>query len=293
MPGSLKNKLSQFEAVPPTDAWEKIAIRLDEEFVAADTPLALKLENAVVEPPPGMFDKIEAGLREPVPLRAEPLYRKMALAAAIIGVFILGAIYFLNSNNETMKSEIVNNSALSAPTARDTTNELIANNNSGKLSSPSMERRGTPVARQVKTLLRRSSGELHQKQSQVMSFADWDIDDPKPVQMVSAIEPVQVDAPPIRDAGGNIIMDLSVISNPNEPYIIVTSPNGSQTKISSKFLDYLSYLNSNYAASEINYEGQQWESRFAEWRNKLTEAGFVPGANNFFDIFELQELISD
>jgi hypothetical protein len=89
-------------------------------------------------------------------------------------------------------------------------------------------------------------------------------------------------------------MDLSVISKPNDPYITVTSPSGLQTRISNKFLHCLSYLNGNSSSSGISYEGQEWKTRFEEWRNKLlSEGAFVPAANNFFDIFELKALIEE
>jgi hypothetical protein len=286
MSGSLKNKLLQFEAVPPSRVWEEISAQLNEEFVAADSLVADKLENASVAPPFGMFDKIEAGLHEVVPGRVVPMYRKFAVAAAVIGVFILGGIYFLKDTTSKYQ-ELVNNNTLLEH--QDTANDTVAES----LPIPSTGGVDASVGTQIKTLLRRGRGGSPQTHAQLASFTDIDIDDPKPVQMISATEPVHVAAPPIRDEKGNVIMDPAIISTPNEPYITVTSPNGSQTKISNKFLSCLSYLNGNFSASEINYEGQQWKSRFAEWRNKLSEAGFVPGANNFFDIFELQELIRD
>jgi hypothetical protein len=87
-------------------------------------------------------------------------------------------------------------------------------------------------------------------------------------------------------------MDLSVITRPGNPYITVTGPNGSQTRISNKFLPCLSYLNNDHGI--YNPEGMQWKERFQEWRNKLlSEGSFVPSASNFFDIFELKEMIQD
>ncbi len=114
------------------------------------------------------------------------------------------------------------------------------------------------------------------------------------VRAVSASQRISIAAPPIRDASGKIIMDINVISSPHDPYIKVTSPNGNQTKISNKFLHCLSYLNGDFSSTEINYEGRQWKTRFQEWRDKLlNEAAFIPAANNFFDIFELKEMIQE
>lgn len=297
MPGSLKNKLLQFETAPPAGAWEKIAMQLDQEFVAADASLAVKLENAMVEPPAAVWGNIEAALDgAPVtePAKVVPIYRRIAVAAVMVGILVLAAVYFLN-DVPPVQGRIVNNTSAVPDTGENITEEEDASPaiQPGRIAGSLAEIEPARPSIQRRELAGLRSGSSRQQVAQMASFADMDIDDPKPVQMVSAMEPVQVDAPPIRDAKGNVIMDLSVISHPNEPYITVTSPNGSQTKISKKFLSCLSYLNGNYAASEINYEGQQWKSRFAEWRNKISEAGFIPGANNFFDIFELQELIRD
>ena len=274
-------------------------MQLDQEFVAADAPLAVKLENAMIEPPAAVWENIEAALDgTPVvtePAKVVPLYRKMAVAAALIGVLILGVIYFLNDTPLSQQG-LVNNATIVPDTNENISEEDVMSpaTHPGRVAgSPLTENEQTRPPLQRRGLAVSRNSYQQSPAAQMASFADMDIDDPKPVQMVSAMEPVQVDAPPIRDAKGNVIMDLSVISHPNEPYITVTSPNGSQTKISKKFLSCLSYLNGNYAASEINYEGQQWKSRFAEWRNKISEAGFIPGPNNFFDIFELQELIRD
>jgi hypothetical protein len=125
------------------------------------------------------------------------------------------------------------------------------------------------------------------------SLPDIEQADMKELQPVSALQPISVSAPLLRDKRGNIIMDLGLISNPREPYIVVTGPNGKQTKISNKFLKCLSYINGSSSA-DTDLEGMECKSRFEEWRNKLlSEAAFIPTANNFFDIFEMKEMIQD
>jgi hypothetical protein len=73
---------------------------------------------------------------------------------------------------------------------------------------------------------------------------------------------------------------------------VVTGPNGKQTRISSKFLSCLGYINSR--SSENDARGSRCISKFDEWRERLiAEPGFIPTANNFFDIFELKDLVQD
>lgn len=291
MEGSLQNKLLKHEIEPPPAVWEKLSIRLNEEFVPSDAVLSSRMENASVTPPFGAWENIAASIN---PQRAKviPLvYRRIAVAAAVAGLIAVSAVYFLNNNDTPTPANTVavNNNAVVLPAPQiqrsspDTNTEpsktLIASNRLGKSAfTPTVSAR---------------SRNLTASEAPYLTYAELEME-PVPVQTVAALQPVEVEAPLIRDARGNIIMDLSVISKPNDPYITVTSPSGLQTRISNKFLHCLSYLNGNSSTSGISYEGQEWKTRFEEWRNKLlSEGAFVPAANNFFDIFELQALIEE
>ncbi len=107
-------------------------------------------------------------------------------------------------------------------------------------------------------------------------------------------QPVSIPARLIRDANGNVIMDLNLITTPDAPYITVTGPNGSQTRISSKFLGFLRYLNGDAQDDAANYDEIIWKEKFNSWREKLlNENSFIPAANNFFDIFEMKDIIQE
>ena len=83
------------------------------------------------------------------------------------------------------------------------------------------------------------------------------------------------------------------MADPLLAYIPVTAPNGSLTKISTKFIDCITYLN-NHPAPDDSEEARGCLDRFRTWRaTLLSEAAFVPAASNFFDIFELQQLIQE
>src|SRR6476660_6134834 len=255
MPGSLQNKMHQFEVTPPPGTWNKIASRLDEEFAVSDGVLANTLDSASVAPPTGTWNKINDELNGDVqvqesPGKVVPLIVKIAVAAAIIGVLLIGGIYFLNSNkpeNNIVKTIPENNTqpeVIAPPqqqTAPDTGNSTLMAGNE-------------PVSPKLKKETNSSAS----RSRDVVNVVPREVDDApiapdygtKPeqaplydLQTVSALQPVSVNAPPLRDNNGNIIMDASLITRPDDEYIAVTGPNGKQTKISCKFLNCLSYIN--------------------------------------------------
>lgn len=280
----LQNKLLQHEVLPPADMWNTIARRLDDEFVATDAGLAEKLSVAEIMPPAGTWDSIVAVLDAntfPKKTRTIPLvFRRIAVAAVAIGIIAIAAMLLLNNESSTTRQP--NNLAVAVPPApsnlQPATQQPVSS--SPQINSDAPDRRLIAAVAPRRTVAQKR-------------FTNRVSNEYPTVQKIATTQPVEVDAPPIRDASGNIVMDYSLIKHPNEPYITVTSPNGLQTKISSKFLTCLSYLYSS-SSSYMNYEEQQWKTKFSEWRNKLIEEpAFVPAANNFFDIFELKELIEE
>jgi len=328
MSRSLQNRLKQHEETPPSSAWESISRRLDAEFVPSDLELSSKLQNAGIPPPAPAWEAISSALASPstertplsitaasipaavsgttkprkdhidappAPVRRLPalprLVRNVAAAAAIIAAIALGAVYLLPEEGTEKKPT----SLVVAPDRQE--RPLIAPADQ-KASDPSGSSLQAIAAAPdpSPTTHPRSQKPAHSSPPPPVYEFQGDIEqaNPQAVQTVSQIVPVTVSAPPIRDEDGNLIMDLQVISDPGQPYIVVTGPNGDQTRISRKFLHYLSYLNSDYSYTEMNSEERQWKNRFEEWRNELLrEASFIPTANNFFDIFQLKELIED
>lgn len=306
MSRTFQNRLLQHDEAPPASVWDKIALRLDEEFNTNDIRVSSRLEDVSATPPQASWEIIASTLdsstkiHEPVPLptqgRVIPLiYRRVAVAVLLAGAVTLGALYLLRNENQQTTSdgpadEIVQHKAdLSIPEPSKTP-EPLSSNPAAQLKKVVAARKRTeqPENKQPERISYRPPG------NQVLAVNDIEQAHLSAVHTVSHLQPVSVSAPPIRDEQGNIIMDLDVISNPGEPYIVVTGPNGDQTKISNKFLHCLSYINGDYSNAEMNTEGRQWKMRFQQWRNELLrEAAFVPAANNFFDIFELKELIQD
>lgn len=298
----LSSKLQDAGISPPSSAWETIAAALATTTALPDTSENAGIQTAGSASGTGVGERAVARHRSTkmpaeIPARKAPVLplvvRRIAVAAATAALVLLGAFYLLSDRGDTTgeaRAPLVagpqrQEHLLIAPA--DEKAESAAPPGPGALASapsdlsatPPRSRRAAPPAPRIP----------------VTEFPD-DIEQANPlaVQTVSPMVPVTVSAPPIRDEEGNLIMDIQVISDPGQPYIVVTSPNGDQTRISRKFLHYLSYLNGDYSYADMNSEGQQWKTRFEEWRNELLkEASFIPTANNFFDIFQLKELIED
>lgn len=317
---SLQHKLFHFEVPPPASVWPEIASRLDEEFVAPDIALATRLNDVEMPPPPSAWTAIsaslDAGATPVVDINSRPrvsrLFKKIAVAALLAGTVAVAALYFNSGENLNTPAP---QAAIPSPAQPGNTgpadNQSADSNASPENVSPEREetQNDPPVlaARSQRNITRATSPNNAGRQarrlprperesSDIAYYASGNIEQAgiDAVQTVMAIEPVTVSAPPIRDSRGNIIMDLNVIHVPGQQYIVVTGPNGNQTKISSKFLHCLSYLNSDFPNAEANADEQQCRSMFRLWRDKfLSDASFIPAASNFFDIFEMKEMIQE
>src|SRR5678809_364753 len=109
MPGSLQNKLLQFEVAPPSTVWDKISHQLDDEFVSIDANVSSKLENASIAAPADLWDKIAEEISEkgqPQTKRYTLIYRRIAVAALIAGLIVTGGLFYFNRN--VPGNEIVN-----------------------------------------------------------------------------------------------------------------------------------------------------------------------------------------
>ena len=300
MQGSLKDKMQQLEVAPPPAVWDKISSALDDEFVAADGVIAAKLADAEIPAPQGIWEAISEQLNDDVPATTTKVRRltfwKVAAAAALVGLIAVAALYLFNDTAET-SPQIV--STASVPRTVD----------SQRTQTPApttrIEQRDTErvVSRPPSNNSQIRNNRTFQSAFAVNSASENTQIDPtvSPEQApiyelttVSSLQPVSISAPPIRDNNGKVILDLATISHAGDPYITVTGPNGTQTKISSKFLSCLSYMNANLSSADMDANAVGCMLQFDEWRKRLlTEPAFVPAANNFFDIFELKDMLQE
>lgn len=294
MPGSLQNKLQQFEVTPPPSVWNKIAERLDEEFVPGDSILSSKLSDASVAAPQPVWAKIEAELFSQAaeePKRAvvvSVIYKRLAVAALIAGLISVAVVYF-SGGDKVPQPEIVQNTPVTPPPPD--TKPLIVQTN------PAEKNENIAAVAVRKKPVRRVNQAMAPSAAYVETAYAGESPEEAHLYDLNTVETVQnvsVSAPPLRDKSGNLIMDLATISGPNDPYIVVTGPNGKQTKISSKFLSCLGYMNASLSSSEMDSKAIRCTAQFEEWRSRLlSEPAFIPTANNFFDIFELKDMLQE
>ena len=297
MASDLTYKLSNWQVSPPPGLWKQLRARLDEEYDVHETNLAMKLDDAAITPPSSVWENINAELQgTPVNRRARLIaipYRRFAVAAAFIGMIGFAAWYFL----------MFGNSDADGPSVTASVSTSVA---------PKKTNQKPP---EVKTTDRKVVTPFHPSSTIVLNSVNIPVLRPVPVRRIPSPKkpastnrltaysiapvlpdrPIVIEAPPIRDEQGNIVMNTQLLkSGGDDRYIVVTSPNGQQTRISDKFLNVLQYLHAqdeDYIGPDI-YQRHVWKQRILEWKNKLIHsAGFIPSNNNFLGIMDLKELV--
>lgn len=310
MPATTQHKLLQHEMPPPEGAWKNIALRLDAEYKIEEIKISDKLQDAALEPPAGswqyinkILDTKEGQLSGDV--KVFPFnWKRLAIAAAIIGVIATAIVFYFQTQGKRNSDEVAVNKvkpsepekgSIAQPKTREETitsiNPSTANN---------IPQAPVIVRTKQKAIIPAHSFYPENLQTEdinnepvLRSLANHTI------LLADVTEDANITAPVIRDENGKIIMDMSLLTTQSN-YITVTGPNGEQTRISSKFANYLAYLNNNNSGEKEEYldflirQSGVWKKRFEEWRNKIIKQGnFAPSCASFFDILELKELIKD
>lgn len=314
MASNIQHTLYELEVTPPPGVWPEIAARLNNEFDADEVPVAQKMYALEVPPPSSAWENIVAALPQPEPVKTEgklitPAFRRVTAAVAAIVLLTAGAWYFLNySGGNTGNAVAAKQSFNKKPVPNNTTAaepiELTAPK-TGEQPTAKVAQKSTSSA-QPRLLTKSERGSYaHRRRSQPVYYyaADYQpvatdyagIDEVQAVNFTSSTSP-NVEAPLIRDANGQIILDKKLITSPDDCYITITGPNGQQTRISSKFVHIISSLNADLEPQDyfdfMMHENSLWKVRFHEWKNKmLNQSSFIPTATNFTDILELKDLL--
>ena len=299
---NIQHKLLQYEMPPPAGTWETIARRLDNEFDSYDSKISENLNGAALEAPSSVWQNISAALDESKePAKVIPLYtrKRIAMAAIAIGLLITGAWFFRQSiftNNTSIGTASIKEAF---PITENKSDEIIKTDELTTSIAQLVPRRvrvkpSLPIAEQVAMI---TSGLFETEE--LMNFSEPRIISTQNFHVVDATGEASVTAPLIRDANGKIIMDYSLITTGSGNYFTVTGPNGEQTRISSKFANFLAYLNNSSNEKEeyldfLFHRNTAWKKIFEEWSMKiLDQASFAPSGFTFFDILELKDLIKD
>lgn len=292
MPGNWQHRILHYDIPVPQDVWNKIADQLEEEYKVGDIMISQKLADFEITPPPFLLVNVLSAINTEQSVPRLKIFtlpvRRLVAAVVAIGLIAITMMYVLkpepspSAKNETAKiTPSQPDIQAVTPSSTDKTKKVNQNQISPTVEVASLT--SGPVKKVVPSEYRSSKKGRNVKHVSL-----------NPVLAASAINPISVTAPPIYDNNGNIIMDESLVSAPDENYIIVTSPNGEQTKISRKFLKMLTVLNGGNTNNYMNAENFQWKIRFEEWRSKLLQqASYIPTANNFLDIMDLKEMLQE
>jgi hypothetical protein len=304
-------KMFDLTVSPPPGVWTGIAARLNTALEAAETPVAKKLHELSVAPPATVWEKIAARLFQQQPVKKEgkliSLHSRKAIAAAAAMVLLtVGAWYFLDKTNSTDSS-----TAATQSTHSSTNNDHNGSTVPARTPAADMELGEHPDEpagpKPLAALSATEAGIINNRfanrhgarrtalyyQPIATSYAG--VDEDHAIEFTDENLP-NVEAPLIRDANGQVILDKKLITSPDNCYITVTSPNGEQTRISSKFLHIIQTINQDVEPQDyfdfMMQENSLWKIRFSEWKEKfLNQASFAPTATSFTDILELKDLL--
>ena len=84
------------------------------------------------------------------------------------------------------------------------------------------------------------------------------------------------------------------INNNSAKYITVAGPNGDPVKVSSKMSALTAYIadyKSVIVSDATNSDKSFWQSKFKEWREKMSQNSVTPSLTNFMDIVELSKIV--
>jgi hypothetical protein len=294
MSGNWKNKLEQYEQVPPKGIWESIAQMLDSE-----SSLQNRMLSHEQAPPKGLWENIANRLDEqkentaPVILIQQKatakIYLKFAAAASVIGLVLLTVFYF--------------NKPASANTDNIAATDTKASKPAEKTELPAPAMIADPVATKqttVGTALSTKKSITRSGKKILTKTADAAID----IAYVKADEVAPLAGPPVFDknkkltgSDGQSINDISLMNSPNS-YITITGPDGESVKVSAKFSKVINYLSDKNPGTEeyidkVIKEAVLWRGKFKSWKEKMMNNSIAPAPANFMDIIELSKVVKE
>jgi hypothetical protein len=303
-------KMLELSVTPPAGLWSTIAAELNPSHETDEVLVANKLNNISVAPPATVWEKIAAYLSAQQPAvkkegRVIALHssRKAIIAAAAMVLLTVGAWYFLDKANTTDTPEVAGKAATAPADSKSVTTPDRTRAADIEIGEAISQK---PIAALTASAdVNMLNNRYNRHGARRTAFYDYQpiatsyagTDDMQAVDFTNANSP-DVEAPLIRDAKGQVILDKKLVTSPDNCYINVTSPNGEQTRISSKFLHIISTLNQEAEPQDyfdfMMQENSLWKVRFSEWKEKfMTQASFVPTANSFSDILELKDLLME
>jgi hypothetical protein len=294
MPQQLKHKMYEFEVTPPLAAWEAIATRLDDD--SQYSLISSTMSAYEVAPPAGSWKNIAASLNDAKASDAKPPVIKISrkfyryAAAAVITGLVVGAGWLFVNRPDVNINVAGNAGKQPFETTKPAQNKSAIESSQGQNNDVTGKIKEEPVYIANKSNPPFADQTNDNIQSHILKYAI--ISTPSLHYEGSIV----ISSPPILDEKGAVVRDMDVLTT-NNNYLVVAGPDGQLTRISSKFVNIIRYLNSGEDVEEyldkVIRESGAWKKRFQEWRNKISQSTFIPSSANFLDIMEFKELIDE
>ncbi len=258
---SFTERLYNYNAAAPADAWKNIATQLDKSETRV-VPLQDNKKNQKV------------------------IYFRMAAAASVIA--IIATTVWLSS----IKKDDAINSTASSVTPQ--SQQLIPVAGQEKTTLPASDTQEKKLAKEQTAYNPNPAKKTTALQTEETLVTDY-LKGNKAEDL--AQDPAIGNKEKLQTANGETPMDIALMNTPNT-YISITGPDGQTIKVSSKFSNLIGYLTDKNPELQENLdviikESAKWKNTFAKWRDKMTNNAVAPSLSNFMDIIELSNILEE
>lgn len=273
MQDDLKHRMYDYEERPPAALWDSIAANLEEEALVKS--MAERLKAWQVVPPATAWRNILSALKQEAPVRHIRFGRTYKWSAAAAVILVAGSLFFLNKHTGSEDTAKPSMASSANPSTEDLAKEENDSGNKGFVS---------PV-KLVSSPRHNRQKAYNDEQAAILPMSYVESASPVTDELIS------ITAKPILTSSGELIQDMSVVNPHNDKYVSITAPNGQQTKVSSRLINAVRYFSDS--EPDLNAKDTVLQQRVHEWRKKIMQSGFVPSSNNFMDILEMTDLVSE
>lgn len=309
MSEELKNKLFNYEVIPPENVWAKIVDALEEEIIAE---FPLRLHDAEIAPPPDSWNKIASALEPVKEEYAEKLYElevsppldawenissalyedhavprissgrkitpfvRYAIAASLIAFVTFGALKFLNpeGTNHGIAGSKVAPQKTSPPPVPPSNAQTPAVNPVPALTNNLPQERVIFAKTKVE-----SKKKLTTNQSNYMTQTP---------DMAYAAKSTAASAFQQASLRGDVPGNCPLIADADR-YLNFMNPDGSLVRISKKLADAVGCYYNNGTSDEY----KQCQEQMKRLRDKITQSSPAPSTDNFMDVLDIIKSVQD
>lgn len=263
------SKLYNSETNPPASAWEKIVVSLDEGGLSNKFPE--KLYNLETNPPASAWEKINASLNpgetvvKPASGRLSPLWR-YAAAAILIGAIAFTIVRLtVNTNNEQTNTAQLN-------TAKDTASPdkpSIPVNKETTVATSNMDEDDKALEESKKMVakldqpLKRKKLNAYAASSQLNFINNFD-----------------------KELSQSIYAYEDHVPNISERYVMLMTPDGNIIRMSKKWSELVCCV----SGAE---QDPDCKDQIKKWQQKIAASSLAPSPGNFMDILGLVNSLND